>query len=386
MSITRRSFHDHCHHHQTHCPLFQQTRTGRGCPGRRTVPQITARLITDSDARRWLGEPKSPRRALSRRPVTVSVVAIAIRAVALLVIFELVGAPAVGRPLGHLQAGWIGVVATAQLLTYPAYVLAYRSVARLGRSTRLSMSTVVRIVVAGFGPLAVSGGFGVDKDALRALEEDTTGAQVRVGAMATIEWAVLAPATCVVAIVLLAAGSSVTGSLLWPWAVGLPALVAGALWATAPERIEKLSHPFGRRIDLLAHVLDGIDSVRTMARAPRRYAGAWGGTALYWTAEICALYGALRTVGLDLGIGRTILSYATGYLASRRSLPLGGAGLTEALLVYSLYELRQPLGPSVDAVMIYRAFNFLVVVIPALIAYRGLDSVSQGTDRDGIPV
>jgi uncharacterized membrane protein YbhN (UPF0104 family) len=325
------------------------------------------------------------RRALSRRPLTVSLVAIAFRAVALLVIFELAGAPALGAPLGHLHAGWVGIVATAQLLTYPAYVLAYRSIARLGRPTRLSISTVVRIVVAGFGPLAVSGGFGVDKDALRALEQDETGAQVRVGAMATIEWAVLAPATCVVAIVLLAAGSNVAGSLLWPWAVGLPALVACALWATAPERIERLSHPCGRRIDLLAHVLDGINSVRTMAGQPHRYAGAWGGTALYWTAEICALYGALRAVGLDLSIGRTILAYATGYLASRRSLPLGGAGLTEALLVYSLYELHEPLGPAIDAVMIYRAFNFLVVVIPALIAYRGLDSLRQGTGRHGIP-
>jgi uncharacterized membrane protein YbhN (UPF0104 family) len=321
--------------------------------------------------------------ALSRRPVTVSLVAIAIRAVALLVIIELAGAPAVGRPLQHLHIGWIGVVATAQLVTYPAYVVAYRSVARLRRTTRPSLSTVVRIVVAGFGPLAVSGGFGVDKDALRVLEQDETGAQVRVGAMATIEWAVLAPATCVVAIVLLVIGSDVAGSLLWPWAIGLPALVVAALWATAPERIEQLSHPFGRRIDLLAHVLDGIGSVKTMARQPRRYAGAWGGTALYWVAEICALYGALRTVGLDLGAGRTILAYATGYLASRRSLPLGGAGLTEALLVYSLYQLHQPLGPAIDAVMIYRAFNFLVVVIPALIAYRGLDSVPQGTGRHG---
>jgi uncharacterized membrane protein YbhN (UPF0104 family) len=304
--------------------------------------------------------------------VTVSLIAIAIRALTLLVIVDLAGARAIGRPIEHLHPLWIGVAATAELLTYPAYMLVYRSVARLGRPTRLSMSTVARIVVAGFGPLALSGGFGIDRDALHALEQDETGAQMRVGAMATIEWAVLAPATCVVAIALLAAGSNVAGSLLWPWAVGLPALVGCALWATAPQRIDKLSQPRGRRIDLLAHVLHGIDSVRTMARQPRRYAGAWGGTALYWTAEICALYGALRAAGLDLGVGRSILAYSTGYLASRRSLPLGGAGLAEALMVYSLYELHEPLGPAIDAVMIYRAFNFLVVVIPALIAYRGL--------------
>jgi uncharacterized membrane protein YbhN (UPF0104 family) len=313
--------------------------------------------------------------ALSRRPVTVSLVAIAIRALALLVIIRLAGARAVGRPFAHLDVAWIGVVAAAQLLTYPAYVLAYRSVARLGRPTRPSLSTVTRIVVAGFGPLAVTGGFGVDKHALHALDEDQASAERRVGAMATIEWAVLAPATCAVAIALLATGTDLAESLLWPWAVGLPCLVASALWVTRPGRIEKLSQPFGRRIALLARVLDGVDSVRTMACQPRRYVGAWVGTTLYWAAEICALYGALRAVDLSLGVGTSILAYATGYLASRRSLPLGGAGLTEALLVYSLYELHQPLGSAIDAVMIYRVFNFLVVIIPALIAYRGLQAL-----------
>jgi uncharacterized membrane protein YbhN (UPF0104 family) len=315
------------------------------------------------------------RRALARRPIAVSLVAIAIRALALLVMIELAGARPVGRGLEHLRPAWIGVAAVAQLLTYPAYVLAYRSITGLGVPTRLSLWTVARIVVAGFGPLAVSGGFGVDKDALRELEEDEVGARSRVSAMATIEWTVLAPATCLAAILLLATGSNIGGSLVWPWAVGVPALIGCALWAATPQRIARLSRPFGRRIDLVAHILDGIASVRGMARQPNRYPGAWFGTTLYWTAEICALWAALRAAGLDLGIGSTILAYATGYIASRRSLPLGGAGLTDALLVYSLYELHEPLGPAIDAVMIYRLFNFLLVVVPALVAYRGLQLV-----------
>lgn len=312
---------------------------------------------------------------MSRRPLMVSLVAVTIRALTLLVMIELAGARAVGRPFEHLDGPWIGVVAAAELLTYPAYVLAYRSVAHLVGPTSLRISNLVHIVVAGFGAVAVSGGFGVDKHALHALDADETAAQVRVGAMVTLEWAVLAPATWVVAIVLLATGSDVAGSLLWPWAVGVPCLIACALWATAAERIEKLSQLRGRRLALVARVLNGIDAVTTMARDPRRYAGAWVGIALYWTAEMCALYGALQAIGLDLGVERSILAYATGYLASRRSLPLGGAGLAEILLVYSLHELRQPLGPSVDAIMLYRAFNFLLTLIPALIAYRRLQPV-----------
>jgi uncharacterized membrane protein YbhN (UPF0104 family) len=312
------------------------------------------------------------RRALARRPVTVALIAIAIRALTLLIIVELAGARAVGRPLAHLHLPWIGLVAIAQLSTYPAYVVAYRSIARFGRPSHLTIGAATRIVVAGFGPLTLSGGFGVDRDALRALDGDTMAAEQRVGAMAMLEWGVLGPATWVVVLALLASGSTVSASLLWPWALGLPLGAAGALWATAPGRIEKLSRPRGRRIPALARILQGIASVRALAGQPRTYAGAWAGTAAYWAAEIAAFYGGLRAVGLDLGTGVSVLAYATGCLASRRSLPLGGAGLTEALLVYSLHELHAPLGPSIDAVMIYRAFNFLLAVVPALIAYRGL--------------
>jgi uncharacterized membrane protein YbhN (UPF0104 family) len=224
---------------------------------------------------------------------------------------------------------------------------------------------MARIVLAGFGPVALSGGFRVDKAVLRAIEGD----EARAGAMATMEWAVLAPVTWFVSLVLLVTRAAVSGSVLWPWIIGTPAAIGCAIWATAPSRVERIAAPFGKRIAFLADLLDGIEAVKVMAREPRRYAGAWGGTALYWIAEITALYGALRTAGLDLGIEMSALAYATGYLASRRSLPLGGAGLTELLLVYALYELHQPLGPAVVAVLIYRVFNFLLVVIPALIAH-----------------
>ncbi len=314
---------------------------------------------------------------MSHRPLAVSLVAVAVRALALLIIVELVGAKVLGQSFSHLRVGWIAVVAAGELLTYPAYVVAYRSVSRMGRRTRLGVATVTRIVVAGFGPVAVSGGFTVDRNALQAFDEGDASARLHVGAMATLEWAVLAPVTCVVAIVLLVTGADVSGTLLWPWALGLPAGIAFAVWASVPARRERLVRRHNRGIELIAHALEGVAAVKVMAAAPRRYAGAWSGIALYWLTEVCALYAALRAAGLDLGIVKTVLAYATGYLASRRSLPLGGAGLVEALLIYSLYSLREPQAASVDAVMIYRVFNFLCVVIPALIAYRGLPAATQ---------
>ena len=308
--------------------------------------------------------------------MAVSIAAIAFRAVILLAIFEVVGARSIGGPFGHLRPAWIVLVAVAQLTTYPAYVLVYRSVVRLGQGGQPALSTIVRIVVAGFGPLAVSGGFGVDSAALNALGEEESAVQMRVGAIAMIEWAVLAPATCAVAIALLVTGADVAGALLWPWAGGVPVGVAAALYASRAGRVEKLSSPSRRRSAVLANLLGAIRSVTAMARRPRRCAGAWIGMTLYWVAEICALYAALRAVGLDLDVEVTVLAYATGSLASRRSLPLGGAGITEALLVYSLWQLGEPLGSALGAVLIYRIFNFVLVIIPSLVAYGGLEAPS----------
>ena len=124
--------------------------------------------------------------------------------------------------------------------------------------------------------------------------------------------------------------------------------------------------------------------LRTLIRSPRRYAGAWLGTALYWAADISAFYGGLRTFGLDPGAGKVILAYATGYAATRRSLPLGGAGLTEVLMTYSLYWVRLPLAPALGAVVAYRLFNLLLAAMPGVIAHRQLEPVlARGSEGGG---
>jgi uncharacterized membrane protein YbhN (UPF0104 family) len=101
------------------------------------------------------------------------------------------------------------------------------------------------------------------------------------------------------------------------------------------------------------------------------------GTALYWVADMAAFYGALRTFGLQPTLGRVIIAYGTGYAATRRSLPLGGAGITEFLMTYALYWVRLPLAPSLAAVVAYRGFNFLLAALPALIAHRQLEPVME---------
>jgi uncharacterized membrane protein YbhN (UPF0104 family) len=185
-----------------------------------------------------------------------------------------------------------------------------------------------------------------------------------------------------VAIVFLAQEANILPSLLWPWAIGVPVGFGLGLWASAsPARIERLSRIRGVRREWLANLLDGLGVLHALIRNPLRYLGAWFGTALYWAADIAAFYGGVRVFGLQLGVGKTILAYATGYAATRRSLPLGGAGVTEFLMTYSLYWVREPLARSLGAVVAYRIFNFLLAATPGLIAHRQLQSVLEGGAR-----
>ena len=290
----------------------------------------------------------------------------------MLVIARITGADAVGRAFDDFNPAWIALIAVAELLTYPAYVLAYRTLAK-ANGQPLELPQVALVVVAGFGPFSMAGGFGIDKKFLHAVSQDERGARILVVALGVLEWAVLAPTTCLVAIYFIATNANILPSLLWPWAIGVPVGFALALWLSAPSQLERFSWlRRGKRREVIAHVLEGVSVLHTLARNPGRYAGAWIGTALYWAADIGSFYGGLRTFGLDPGLGKVILAYSTGYAATRRSLPLGGAGITEFLMTYSLYWVRLPLAPSLAAVVAYRMFNFVLAAMPALIAHHRL--------------
>jgi uncharacterized membrane protein YbhN (UPF0104 family) len=315
----------------------------------------------------------SVRGRLRISPVVGSVVATAIATIAVLVLARATGVNKVGRAFSDVQPAWIALIAVAEILAYPAYMIAYRSIASVHGHAPLALPFVARVVIAGFGPFALSGGFGFDKRALEALHEDERSARVRVLALGALEWAVLAPTACAVSIVLLVQDADILPSLLWPWAIAVPVGFGFGLWASDPSNVDRLSRIRGKRREWLSSMLDGVGVLRRLIRNPRVYWGAWLGTTLYWAADIGAFYGGLRTFGVEPGAGKVILAYATGYAATRRSLPLGGAGLTEVLMTYSLYWVREPLAPALAAVVAYRVFNFLLAATPALIARRQLD-------------
>jgi uncharacterized membrane protein YbhN (UPF0104 family) len=250
----------------------------------------------------------------------------------------------------------------------------------------LALALVARIVIAGFGPSAPGGGFALDKRALEAVEGDEEAATLRVLALAALEWAVLAPAAWVSAVVLIATGDHrPMPSLLWPWAIAVPVGFVLGFWLAVPARRKRIAARGGRLRSGFAQGLRAIYILRSLTNVFSGCWLAWLGMTLYWALDIASFYGAVRFIGLGMNLAEVILAYATGYALTRRAMPLGGAGVTEALLTFSLHWVGQPVAPALAVVVVYRAFNFVLPAVPDMLVRPRVGPLLRAADRGETP-
>ncbi len=297
-----------------------------------------------------------------------------VAAVAAVIVVATVTGVSLDRVFEHFRPWWIVVVAIAEAVSFVPYTLAYRQMTVVAGLQPPSLPVIITVVLSGFGPFVVGGGFRLDRAALMKVYGDRQTARVQVVGLIALEWAVLAPLACLSAVGLLVAGANVMGSLLWPWALCVPAGFAVGLWLTGPGRSLSLLRRFGP----IAAALDGVGLLHRLIRAPVRTSPAWLSMTLYWAAEIVAVYAALRMFGVDLNPARVVLAYATGYVVTRRSLPLAGAVITEVLLTFALHWVGAPLAPALAAVVTYRFFNLTLVSVPSLLANQLLRPLLAG--------
>ena len=264
---------------------------------------------------------------------------------------------------------WFASAFGAQIVAYIGYVLAYREVARVEKGCELGTRNIIAAVTAGFGPFVARGGFAVDVHAFRQAGLSDHDVRTRVLGLGALEYALLAPAACIVAIQLLADGHSPSLGLTLPWAISVPLGFVAALWAV--ERRDAFRAHAGRRRHL-AGMLDSVYVLKCLFVRPK-HALAPLGTALYWFGDIFCLWACLQafTHGTP-DISLLLLGYATGYALTRRTLPLGGAGAVEALLPFALSWCGISLAAAVLAVFAYRVFNLWLPIVPAAIGLRSL--------------
>ena len=277
------------------------------------------------------------------------------------------GVPSILHALGHLQPEMIALAFGMQLVAYAGYIAAYRSSAHAPGRPLVPLRTTIALVVAGFGPSTLRGGFSLDRRALCAVHRDARAARVHVLSLGIVEYFLLAPAAWVCALILLIGGHA-SLALTLPWVVAVPPGLLLALWVSQPLRTERWSTGRGWARELRTDVLSGLGVLRRIGSAPRAHAGAIVGMALYWGAEIACLGVSLLAFGVELSAPALVVAHATGYAASRRSLPLGGAGITEALMTLALIWVGVAAPTALVSVALYRALNLVAPSLPALLA------------------
>jgi uncharacterized membrane protein YbhN (UPF0104 family) len=293
-------------------------------------------------------------------------------ALAAILLADAVGATSIVHTGRRLDPEWLAVCFAGQLVAYLGYVLAVRDMARVGDGPELGLSLTTRTVVAGFGVFAAThsaGGFAVDFWTLRRAGVNRREAIARVLGLGALESSVLAPAALISALVLFvgAGGEGVQDGITLPWLLVVPGFLL-AFWLTSPKRSARLSDPGegGRARQALAHAVAGMTKLRQLAASPRRHGAGLAGVSLYWFGDILCLWAALQAFGAHPSVPALIVAYATGYIATRRSLPGGGAGVVEVLMTFALVWVGVGFAPALLSVLVYRLFNFWLPIVPAL--------------------
>jgi uncharacterized membrane protein YbhN (UPF0104 family) len=266
---------------------------------------------------------------------------------------------------------WFPIAFAGELVAYAGYTLAYREVAGVHPLERPRFRDSLAVVAAGFGMFIARGGLSADYETLQEQCNDDSIARQRVLGLGMLEYLILAPVTCAIAILLLVTGSHVPTGFTMPWAIGVP---VGFLFAAALHtRRRWFVRKRGWR-SRVATALDAVGMLQRLARTPRQAFYAAFGMALYWVGDAFCLWACLRGFlgHHPLPVSTLIIGYATGYALSRRTLPLAGAGVVEALLPFALLWVSLPLAAAMLAVLAYRFFNLWLPLVPAVLGYRHL--------------
>lgn len=326
----------------------------------------------------WLRRPHIEH---GRRELVVSAaIAAGLAFGALVAIGWLAGFDTLGPVFLRADWVWFPIALGGEALAYLGYTLAYRELARVENGRRLPLPRLLALVSSGFGLFIPRGGFAADYRVLVQHGFEPRQARLRVLGIGALEYAVLAPAASIAAIVLLLNGTPVRWSLTLPWAIAVPAGFALAA-AILPHRGRW--HRRGGWRGVLARALDVVYLLRVLVERPREHGiAAFLGMGLYWAGDIFCLWACLRAfLGHEPSLPALILGYATGYALTRRTLPFAGAGAVEALLPLVLLWARFPLPVALLAVVAYRVFNLWLPLAPALAGLRAIRNGDGAADE-----
>jgi uncharacterized membrane protein YbhN (UPF0104 family) len=290
------------------------------------------------------------------------------------------GFSAVGETLRRVSWPWIAVAFGGIAVSLPSYYFACRGVYRVEDGHELGRRQMIAVVTGGFGGFFAHGGTAMDDYALQAAGADERDAKVRVAALAGMEHGVLSVVGTAAGIVVLAQGLAkppLDVSLSWT-VIPLPGF-ALAFWLAERYR-ERLRDRDGWR-GKLGVFWDSIHLNRRLFLRPRDHAPAVLGMALYWIGDAFAMWAALQAFGFAMNAAAMFIGYATGMVFTRRTGPLGGAGILMLVLPVTVWYSGAPLAVALVAVFVYR---LLTLWLPMPFAFASLPTLRHLGKR-GVP-
>ena len=256
----------------------------------------------------------------------------------------------------HPSWPWLAASLGGVALAFVGYYFGYRGVGRIEEGPDdLSHADRLAVVAAGFGGFLAHGGVGIDRAVMRAAGGSEREAKVRVTLLGGLEHLVMAIPCSVAAIVLIIQGVwKPPLDFLIPWAVG-PAVGFGVAYWAAERYRERLRGRGGWR-EKLSILLDAAHLIGAMFRDPTRYAPAISGMLVYWLADMFALWAGMAAFGFRMNPASMMVAFGTAMIVTRRTGPLGGAGLLGVALAATVWYSGAPWPAAVLGTYSYRFF------------------------------
>jgi uncharacterized membrane protein YbhN (UPF0104 family) len=272
------------------------------------------------------------------------------------------------------------------------YFLAYRGIYRVEDGPQLPFRVMAAVVAGGFGGFFTHGGSALDDYALRGAGAEKREARVRVSALAGMEHGVLALIGTVAAISILVRGlPKPPWDFSYSWAVLPVPGFALAFWLAERHR-DRLRDRSGWR-GKVGVFLDSIHLNKELFLRPRKHGVAVLGMALFWLADAVAMEAALAAFGFRMDVAAMFIGYGTGMVFTRRTGPLGGAGILMVVLPVTIWYSGAPMATAVAGVFVYRVLAlwlpmpFAIATLPTLrrIGEESAPSAGRGAESSGEP-
>lgn len=280
--------------------------------------------------------------------------------------FDIAGFTRVFDRLAAVDWPFLPLALAGVVVAFAGYIVAYQGLLP-DHKQRIGFRDLTAVVAAGFGGFVLTGGKAVDRYALRQSGTTDRDARVRIMALHQFEQLPIAVGAFVASIVVLTGrGNGPPTDFTVPWVIGLP---VGAVVAIGGAVLvgDRFRHCGGWR-GWVGIAADGLRMLRRIALSNRHVLPPVMGMCLYWAGEILAVWAAVAAFGTKMPVLTALVATATGYALTRRSVPLGGAGLIDLALPLSMWACGVPLASAVAGTVAYRVFNFWMALPPALIA------------------